>query len=281
MAIKNHFTLQLVPVLFDMVMLNHDDYHIYFAEELVKIKDLVLDDFFVGKKGVEAFQWTSKVTLLNIKHLESGALAYIIDILLIGDAIQANLAVVGDAVFLHYLIDALKHEDRLRVIGLHTLVNDLGKLGIVSDKEPRVDTDAVTAHTRARLENVHAWVHVAYLDNFVHIHIVVTADTTELIGKSNVYSTVGVFHHLGHLSSANVGNDYFALTEGGIILLNFLANLFIVSTDGAVVVQQLIDHIAGDDSFGSMNEVEIFTNFETISLNDGAHELVDGAGTDG
>ena len=108
-----------------------------------------------------------------------------------------------------------------------------------------------------------------------------TADAAELVGKGNIDGTVGVLHYLGHLGRADVGNHNLALAEGGIVLLHLFANLAAVGTDGAVVMEQLVHHVARDDALGSVNEVDVLTNLEAIGLDDRAHELVDGAGADG
>ena len=41
MAVEDDFTIQLIPDMFNMVVLHHDDHHINLAEELIKVKDLV------------------------------------------------------------------------------------------------------------------------------------------------------------------------------------------------------------------------------------------------
>ena len=54
MAIQHNFALQLIPILLDMVMLDHDNHHIHFVKELVEIQDLVLDNLLLGEERVEA-----------------------------------------------------------------------------------------------------------------------------------------------------------------------------------------------------------------------------------
>ena len=281
MAIQNNLALELVPVLLDVVVLDHNDHHIHLGEELVEVEDLVLDNLFLGEEGVEGLERTGEVALLDVEHLEGRAFADVIDVLLVGEAVEADAAVVGDAVLLHNLVDALEDEDGLVVVGLHRLVDDLGQLGIVAHEEPGIDADAVSAYARAGLEDVHAGVHIADADDLIDIHIVVTADAAELVGKGNVDGTVGVFDDLGHLGRADVGDDNLAMAEGGVVALDLLANLLGVGSDGAVVVQQLIDHIAWDDALGGVDEVDVFANLEAVSLDDRTHELVDGARADG
>ena len=163
MAIEHNFAFQLVPVLLNMIMLHHNDHHIHLIEELVEVQDLVLDNLLLGEEGVEGLERTGKVALLDVEHLEGGAFTDVIDILLIGESVQSNTAVVGDAMLLHNLVDALQHKHGLVVVGLHTLVNDLGQLGIVAHEEPGVNRDAVATHARAGLEDVDTRVHLQIL----------------------------------------------------------------------------------------------------------------------
>ena len=87
MAIQNHLTLQLVPILLDMIVLNHNHHHIHFVEELVEIKNLVRHNLFVSEERVETLQWTSQMALLDVEHLEGWAFTDVVNILFIGQAI--------------------------------------------------------------------------------------------------------------------------------------------------------------------------------------------------
>ena len=50
MTIKNDFALQLIPILFNVVVLHHNNNHIHLIEELVKIQNLVLDNLLAGEQ---------------------------------------------------------------------------------------------------------------------------------------------------------------------------------------------------------------------------------------
>ena len=52
-TIKDDFAFKLVPVLLYVVMFYHDDHHIDFIKELIKIQYLVLHKFFVGEEGIK------------------------------------------------------------------------------------------------------------------------------------------------------------------------------------------------------------------------------------
>ena len=67
-AIEDDFTLKLVPVLLDLVMLHHDDYHIDIGEELVEVVELVLDDVFLDE-GIIDLERAGKVTLQHLEQL--------------------------------------------------------------------------------------------------------------------------------------------------------------------------------------------------------------------
>lgn len=138
-AVEDDLALQFVPILLDLVVLDHDDYHVNIVEELVEVRELVLGNLLVFEEGVVALERTSEVTLLELEHLECGAFAEVVDILLVSETIKTNLAVVGDAFILHNLVDAVEDELGLAVVGFHALVNHLGETGIVSHEEPGID----------------------------------------------------------------------------------------------------------------------------------------------
>ncbi len=218
---------------------------------------------------------------LGFEQLQCGRFAEVVHVLLVGQAVESHAAVVGDAVLAHDLIDAVEDEGGLRVVGLHALVYHLRQLWIVAHEEPGVYGDAVAAHAGTGLQDVDAGMHVADAYNLIDIHVVVAADARQLVGKGDVHGTVGVLDDLGHLGSAYVGDDDVAPAERGVVALYLLAYLAVVGTDGAVVVQQLVDHVAGDDALGGMHEVEVFAQREACLTDDGTHELVDGARADG
>ena len=277
-TIEHNLAFEFVPILLDVVVLDHDDHHVNLLKELVEVEDLVFHNLLVGEERVEALQRTSEVAFLDVEHLEGRTFADVVHILLVGNAIQAHATVVSNPVLFHNLMDALQNEGRLGVIGLHTLVNHLGQLWIVAHEEPWVDADAMAAYARAGLQDIHAGVHIANLYYFIYIHVVVAADASQLIGKGDIDGTKGILYDLGHFGRADVSDHNLTLAEGGIILLYFLTDLLIVGTNGAVVMQELIDHVSRDDALGGMDEVDVFADGEAVLHDDGTDELVDGAG---
>ncbi len=154
-------------------------------------------------------------------------------------------------------------------------------MGVVPHQEPGIDADAVPADARTGLEDVHARVHIADADNLIDVHVVVAADAGEFVGKSDVDGAEGVLDDLGHLGGADVSNDNFALAEGGVVLLDLLSYLAAVGADRAVVVEEFINHVAGDDALGGVDQVEILPYLESAGFDDGTDVFVDGAGADG
>ena len=279
-AVEDYLPFQFVPVLLDVVVLYHNHHHIHLAQELVEVQDLILHNLLVGEEGVETLQRTGQVTFLNIQHLKRGAFANVIYIFLVGDAVETHAAVIGDAVLLHDLIDALQDEGRLTVVGLHTLVNNLCQLGIIPYQEPGIYADSMATHTGARLKDVHTRMHVADAYDLIHVHIVVPADAAQFVGKGDVDGTESVLHHLGHLGGADVGDHDLPLAERSVILLHALTHFPAVGTDRTIVVEQFIDHIARDDAFRSMDQMDVLPYLETARFYDGTDILVDRAGAD-
>ena len=175
-AVHYDLAFQLVPVLLDVVVLHHDDDHVDVFQELVEVGELVFGYLVVLQKWVVAFKRACQVALLGFKELKRWRLAEVVDVLLVGQAIEADAAVVGDVVLLHDLVDAVEHERWLAVVGLHRLVDHFCQLWVVAYQEPRVDGDAVAAYARTWLEDIDAWMHISNLDDFIHVHIVVAAD---------------------------------------------------------------------------------------------------------
>ena len=65
-TVKDNFTLQLIPILLNVVVLNHDDYHVNLVEELVEVKNLVLYYLLLSEEGIKGLQRTGQVALLNV-----------------------------------------------------------------------------------------------------------------------------------------------------------------------------------------------------------------------
>lgn len=117
-TIKNYFALDLVPILLDVVVLNHNDNQIYIGEELIEVVILVFCDLVADEERIVAFERTCKVTFLKLEHLKGWRLTIIIDILFISKTIKTNFAVIVDIVLLHDLVDTVEDKLRLTVVGL-------------------------------------------------------------------------------------------------------------------------------------------------------------------
>lgn len=111
--------------------------------------------------------------------------------------------------------------------------DEVGRLGVVADQEPRVDRDAVAADARAGVEDVHARVLVGDADDLGDVHAADAADLGELVGEGDVHRAEGVLDDLGHLGGADVGDGDLALAEAGVDLRHGLAHLGVVGADGA------------------------------------------------
>ena len=235
-AVENYLSLEVLFVLEDVLMLYENNYHIDVVEKLIEVRILVLGNHVLLEEWIITTERTCEMALLRLKYLQSGGFAIIIDILLVGEAVESYLAVVGDAVLLHNLVDAVENEGRLGVVSFHRLVDNLSELRIVSYKEPRIDRNAVATYARTGLKNINTRVHITDADNLVNVHVVMTANTCELIGESDVDSTESVLNDLGHLRSTNVGNYDVTLTETCVVFFYLFANLARVGAYGTVVM---------------------------------------------
>ena len=107
------------------------------------------------------------------------------------------------------------------------------------------------------------------------------ADLRQLICKSNIDCTEGILDNLGHLSRTNVGDNDLALAEGRVEFFHLLTNSLVVCANGAVVMQQLINHVARNDALRSMNKINVLTNLKAICLNHRTDILVNSSRRNG
>ena len=297
--LKSHMVLQLVDVLsvaadvarvdddavaedagvvLDLGVADHHDHHLKAVKELLHGMDLAGDLVALDPRVVDLDRAGAEVLGHGLEHLQRRGLADVVDVLLIGKAVDADLGGIGDAALRHNLVgpvhDVLGHGG----VGLKGEADEVGRLGVVAYQEPRVDRDAVAADARAGVEDVHARVLVRDADDLGDVHAADAADLGELVGEGDVHRTEGVLYNLGHLGGADVGDGDLALAEAGVDLRHGLAHLGIVGADGAVVVQQLVDHVARNDALGGVDEPDVLA---AGLCEQRAHEAVDGVGRDG
>lgn len=55
-TVENNLTLEFVPVLLDMVVLNHDDYHIHVSKEFIEGVILILGNLVTLEEWVVALE---------------------------------------------------------------------------------------------------------------------------------------------------------------------------------------------------------------------------------
>ena len=155
MAVKDHLALQFVHILFDLIMLDHNDYQITAVDELIQVMHLV-GNYILCNEGVIALKRSCQMMTLRSKKLKGRRLSHVIHVLFIGKAVQTNPTHISKSIFLHYLINTVQHEVRHAIIRFHGLVNYLCKGRVVTNQEPRVNGDAMPANARTRLQDIRA-----------------------------------------------------------------------------------------------------------------------------
>ena len=106
-TVEHDLAFEFIPILLDMVVLDHNHHHINILQELVEIGVLILGNLAVLKERVVALERTGEMTFLCLKHLECWRLAEVVYVLLVGETIETHAAIVCDAVLLHNLVDAI------------------------------------------------------------------------------------------------------------------------------------------------------------------------------
>lgn len=265
-------------VVLDLGVADHHDHHLQAVQELLHGMDLAGDLVALDPRVVDLDGAGAEVLGHGLEHLRRRGLADVVDVLLVGEAVDADLGGVGDATLRHDLVGAVHDVLGHGGVGLKGEADEVGRLGVVADQEPRVDRDAVAADARAGVEDVHARVLVGDADDLGDVHAADSADLGEFVGEGDVHRAEGVLDDLGHLGGADVGDGDLALAEAGVDLGHGLPHLGVVGANGTVVVQQLVDHVARDDALGSVDEPDVLTGGLGEQR---AHVAVDGVGRDG
>ena len=268
-AIAEYFGLSL-----RLGVADHDDHHFEAFEELLHRVHLVGHDVGLDPGVVDLHGAAAQVLLLRLEHLKRRALAHVVHVLLVSEAVDAHLGGVGYTVLSHRLVSAMEHVLGHGGVGLKRQPHEARGFGVVAHKEPGVDRDAMAAHARAGLQDVDPRVLVGDADDLVHVHAPHAAYLGELVGEGDVDGAEGVLHDLGHLGGADVGEGYLALAEGGVERCHALAHLGAVGSDGAVILQQLAHHAARDDALRRVHERDVLP---ACLLEKRTHVAVDGA----
>ena len=259
-------------------MADHHDHHLQAVQELLHGVDLAGDLVALDPRVVDLDGAGAEVLGHGLEHLQRRGLTDVVDVLLVGEAVDADLRGVRDSALGHDLVGAVHDVLGHGGVGLQGEADKVRSLGVVAHQEPRVDRDAVAADARTGVEDVDARVLVRDSDDLGDVHAADAADLGELVGEGDVDRAEGVLDDLGHLGCADVGDGDLALAEAGVDLGHGLAHLGVVCADGAVVVQKLVDHVARDDALGGVDELDV------VAAGLGqqrAHEAVDGVGRDG
>lgn len=265
-------------VVLDLGVADHHDHHLQAVQELLHGVDLAGNLVALDPRVVDLNGARAEVLGHGLEHLQRRRLADVVDVLLVSEAVDADLGGVSDATLHHDLMGTVHNILGHGGVGLQREADEVGRLGVVTDQEPRIDRDAVAADARAGVENVHARVLVGDADDLSDIHAADAADLGKLVGECDVDRTEGILDDLGHLGGADVGDGNLALTEAGVDLRHGLAHLGVVGADGAVVVKQLVDHVARDDALGGVDESDVLA---AGLCEQRANEAVDGVGRHG
>ena len=88
-TVQDDFALQLVPLLLQVLVFHHDYHHVHRLQELLEIHHLAFHHLMVFQERVITFQWSREVSSLRFQQLQGWGVAIIVDVLLVGDTIQA------------------------------------------------------------------------------------------------------------------------------------------------------------------------------------------------
>ena len=187
----------------------------------------------------------------RLGDFERGAFAEVVDVGLEGEAEQRDLALRRGS---EQRADLRFGVHRLVIIDLARGPHQPGGLGRARHQKPRIDRDAMPAHTGAGLQDVDARVAVCEPDHVPHVHPDHVGDHRQFVGEGDVDVAEAVldqFHRLGH---AGGGVETVALDEAGVEHPRTLGAGGGDAADDAIIMHQFVDDPPRQHALGAIGE---------------------------
>ena len=94
-------------------------------------------------------------------------------------------------------------------------------------------------------------------DHLPYVEPLPVCDHREFVGESDIDVAEGVFDQFGHLCTAHIGGDAFALHEAFVESERLARATRRNTTDGAVVMREFLKNLAGQNALGAIGERDI------------------------
>ena len=187
-------------------------------------------------------------------QLDGRRLTQIVNVRLVGQAKHADR--VG--YLLHLCYNLVSDEVRLVLVALACRKDNLSLRRELLVDKPRVNCDAVAANTDTRGQDVNTRMAVCQLDQLKYVNAHLVADDGQLVCVSDIDITEGILGQLAHFGGQVVGlvNDTLLkhlLVDG----CRHFSSLRRAGADDAVIVLQLVHHVARDNAFRTMCNVNL------------------------
>ena len=188
-----------------------------------------------------------------------GGFAEVVDVRLEREAHHGHdrLASVFQLEFQHLVLNAFGAPERFVVVDLAGFRDELGFDREVRGQEVRVDRDAVSADAAAGAQDVHARMLVRELDELPDVDAGFVADQRKFVREGDLHVAGGVFRELAHLGSLGVRFVELALDELAVESDGLFGRFGVDAADHAVVVDELIDDVAGQDAFRAVGDEDL------------------------
>src|SRR5690606_1776025 len=179
------------------------------------------------------------------------AFAQVVDVRLVGKAKAGDDGVLEPV---RLCLDLFDHVFRLGGVHFARGARELRQLRRGVDDEPGVDGDAVAAHARPRVQDVHSWMMVGKFDQRPCIDVELVADHGKLVRIGDVDVAVGVLGELGELRGARVGFQYLAGDEAVVETGGGFRGGFVHAADDTVVFDEFAQDVSGQHAFRAMRD---------------------------
>ena len=117
-------------------------------------------------------------------------------------------------------------------------------LRVLCHDKPRINSNAVTAHARARLKNINARVTIRQANQFPDVNSLIGTNQRQFVSKSDIHIAEAVFGELTHFRRPRVSDDTLTFEENFVQFAGAGRTNRRHTTNHAIVFNQLDHNLA-------------------------------------
>ena len=130
-------------------------------------------------------------------------------------------------------------------------------LRVLCHNKPRINSDAVAAHARARLKNIDARVTIRQANQFPDVNPLIGTNQRQFISKSDIHIAEAVFGELTHFRRPRVSDDTLTFEENLVQFAGAGRANRRHAANHAIVFNQLDHYLSRQHAFRAVGNIDV------------------------